>query len=142
MSLKKRSFIFLALCIYECLRLVLIAETFTQFSLSLLEKGEIAPATLFTAPYIVFPIMIFFFWFDPKRYSIFRTLYIAGKLAVAICVFTNVFFLVLTGVNSINDIINTYLLEKSGSLLILTFGILSIIDVILSILVFVFRKTN
>jgi hypothetical protein len=139
--MKKRFSVFFVVFIYECVRLALIAQIFTGLTFSSNAAASLAP--LFSAPYILFPLMAFFFWLDSERYAVFRYLYLAGKAASILCAAAALCLLLLGETAFMQDVISGIYLRESGenmSLLILLRLLIAIPDAIVTGIMFAFRR--
>jgi hypothetical protein len=96
-TMKKRSPALLVVFIYECIKLAVLAELLALFLFSSLPAPNAALAFACTAGFSLFPLMMFFLWFDTERYGAFKSLYMAGKLAAAFCALAAAFSFIAPG---------------------------------------------
>ena len=139
--MKKRFSVFFIVFIYECVRLALIAQIFAGLTYSTNAAVSLAP--LFSAPYILFPLMAFFFWLDGERYAVFKNLYLAGKAASVICAAAALCLLLVSGDAFIQGVVNSIYLREAGenmSLLIFLRLLIALPDALIAVIVFAFRK--
>jgi hypothetical protein len=90
--MKKRPVLYLLTAVYDFWRFIAFAGFWALAGVAARNSGgsltisggalqlDIIPIPMFLAPAALFPLMIFFLWFDYSKYRPFAPLYAAGKL--------------------------------------------------------------